>query len=197
MKVYDISQELLGCKVFPGDPSPVRTVLMNIDNGDICNLSDLHMCVHNGTHVDSPFHFNPNGAKIDEMSLDCFVGMCYVAEHKGAVYGGAMKEILAKASALGTEYAKRILIKGDAYITEEAAREVVKAGCVLLGNESQTVGPEDAPAAVHRILLATTMTLLEGVRLSEVSEGGYLLNAAPINIAGSDGAPVRAILIEM
>ena len=65
----------------------------------------------------------------------------------------------------------------------------------MLGNESQSVGPEDAPMEVHVILLSAEVVLLEGIRLSEVPEGVYFLNAAPLNLAGSDGSPCRAILI--
>ena len=66
----------------------------------------------------------------------------------------------------------------------------------LIGNESQTVGPLEAPAQVHYELLAKEVVLLEGIRLDGVKEGVYLLNAAPINLGGSVGAPCRAVLIE-
>ena len=66
----------------------------------------------------------------------------------------------------------------------------------LIGNESQTVGPEDAPMEVHKILLGADVVLLEGIRLSDVPEGVYFLNAAPLCLGGADGAPCRAILAE-
>ena len=49
---------------------------------------------------------------------------------------------------------------------------------------------------VHLILLGAEIVLLEGIRLAQVPEGVYFLNAAPINLGGADGAPCRAILIE-
>ena len=70
------------------------------------------------------------------------------------------------------------------------------SGILLLGNESQTVGPESAPMEVHKILLSADVVLLEGIRLSAVSEGAYLLNAAPLNLSGADGSPCRAVLID-
>ena len=54
MKIYDISQELFTCALFPGDPPPERIELMKIANGEICNLTGFKMCAHNGTHVDAP-----------------------------------------------------------------------------------------------------------------------------------------------
>ena len=67
---------------------------------------------------------------------------------------------------------------------------------MLLGIEPQTVGPQNAPMAVHLALLSADVILLEGIRLAEVSEGIYFLNAAPLNLAGADGSPCRAVLID-
>ncbi len=54
MKIYDISQEVFDCTVFPGDPQPERIRMQRIADGDICNLTGINMCAHNGTHVDAP-----------------------------------------------------------------------------------------------------------------------------------------------
>ena len=32
MKIYDISQEVFSCRVFPGDPSPEKKILMSIED---------------------------------------------------------------------------------------------------------------------------------------------------------------------
>ena len=50
---------------------------------------------------------------------------------------------------------------------------------------------------VHQVLLGAEVILLEGIRLADVAEGVYLLSAAPINLGGADGAPCRAVLMEM
>ena len=77
----------------------------------------------------------------------------------------------------------------------KAPESIASKKVLLLGNESQTVGPEDAPMEVHLILLGANVVLLEGIRLAEVSEGVYFLNAAPLNLSGADGSPCRAVLI--
>ena len=41
------------------------------------------------------------------------------------------------------------------------------------------------------------IALLEGVVLTDIPEGRYFLSAAPLNLAGADGAPCRAILIDL
>ena len=196
MKIYDISQEIFSCEVYPGDPSPERERLSSMENGELYNLTAFRMCAHNGTHVDAPLHFIQNGMAIDQVPLEAFIGMAYVAEHRGAVTGEDAKKILQKAAHADYRASKRLLIKGEAVVSADAAKIFADAGLFLLGNESQTVGPEDAPMEVHQILLGAGVILLEGIRLGHVKEGVYLLNAAPLNLEGADGAPCRAILIE-
>lgn len=196
MNIYDISQEVLSCVVFPGDPAPYREQITKMDDGALYNLSMLHMCAHNGTHVDAPYHFLNQGRTIEAIELERFVGMAYVAEHEGIVSSEDARAILKKAKEADTEAGNRILLKGNAVVSLEAAEVFAAEGILLVGNESQTVGPEDAPMAVHKVLLGANVVLLEGIRLSEVPEGVYLLNAAPLNLAGADGAPCRAVLIK-
>ena len=78
----------------------------------------------------------------------------------------------------------------------EAAEVFANAKILLLGVESQSVGPENAPMAVHKMLLSAEVALLEGIRLADVAEGVYFLSAAPLNLSGADGSPCRAILID-
>jgi len=195
MKIYDISQEVFSCQVYPGDPIPEKKALSSMRKGDLYNLTAFSMCAHNGTHIDAPFHFLKDGKTVDAICLDAFVGMAYVTEHHGIVSGDDAAEITQKAKAQNPEAAKRILLKGDAEVSWEAAKVFAASQILLLGNESQTVGPEDAPMAVHCTLLSADVILLEGIRLAEVSEGVYFLNAAPLNLSGADGSPCRAILI--
>ena len=191
MKVYDISQEVFSCKVYPGDPCPEKQRLFSTERGDLYNLTAFSMCAHNGTHIDAPFHFFGEGRTVEQLPLDAFVGPCYVAHHSGDVTASDASRILQKAEGAG-----RILIAGPVTVTAEAAREFAAGGICLLGNESQTVGPEDAPMQVHKLLLEKEIVLLEGIVLTEVPEGRYLLNAAPLCLSGADGAPCRAILIQ-
>lgn len=196
MKLYDISQEVFGCAVYPGDPAPKRESLSRMEAGDLYNLTAFSMCAHNGTHVDAPHHFIQEGNTVDQIPLEKTVGLCFVAEWNGVLGGEDARRILHRAALAVRESARRILLKGDAAVSAEAARMFVGGGVDLIGNESQTVGPEDAPMEVHKILLGADVVLLEGIRLSDVPEGVYFLNAAPLCLGGADGAPCRAILAE-
>lgn len=193
MKIYDISQEVFSCKVFPGDPVPELETVLSINNGDICNLSSFSMCAHNGTHIDAPCHFINGAQTVDQIPLEKLVGYCYVAAHTGEVTAEDAEEMLK----LAPERARsRILIKGKATVSLPAAKVFAKRGVCLVGNESQTVGPEDAPMQVHMELLSAKVVLLEGIRLAHVPEGEYLLNCAPLCLGSADGAPCRAVLIK-
>lgn len=191
MKLYDITQELFSCRVYPTNPGPERQILRRMDDGERCNLTAFSMCAHNGTHVDAPYHFINEGKRIHQIPMDVFVGDCYVARHHGDVTAEDAKHILQKAEGL-----PRILIAGKVTVTAEAAEVFAASGILLLGNESQSVGPENAPLQVHKILLGKGIVLLEGIVLTEVPEGRYLLSAAPLNLADADGAPCRAWLMQ-
>ena len=196
MKIYDISQEVFSCQVYPGDPKPEKIEIASMEKGTLYNLTALHMCAHNGTHIDAPFHFIKEGKTVDALPLEALIGRAFVAEHHGIVTAEDAEKILEKAEGLDAQSANRILIKGAAEVSLAAAEVFAASGILLLGNESQTVGPENAPMAVHLALLSAEVVLLEGIRLSEVPEGIYLLNAAPLKLAGADGAPCRAVLME-
>jgi arylformamidase len=194
--IYDITQPLFECVVYPGDSSPEKRRVCSIENGDLCNLTDISLCVHNGTHVDAPLHFYRNGKGIDQIALNKFIGPAYVARHEGDLTAEDAERILARAAAARAGAQQRILIRGNTTVTEEAAKVFAEAGIDLIGNESQTVGPEDSPMAVHLILLGAEVVLLEGIRLAAVPEGAYFLNCAPINLEETDGAPCRAVLMD-
>ena len=196
MKIYDISQEVFSCQVYPDDPAPEKKIIRSMEKGEVYNLTAFNMCAHNGTHIDAPFHFVQDGKTVEEICIETFVGMAYVTEHHGIVTGDGAIEIIEKAKKQNIEAAKRILIKGDAEVSLEAAKVFASSDVLLLGNESQTIGPQNAPMAVHLVLLSANVILLEGIRLSEVPEGVYFLNAAPLNLSGADGSPCRAVLID-
>ena len=190
MKIYDISQEVFSCGVYPGDPKPEKQTLCAISDGELYNLTAFSMCAHNGTHIDAPFHFLPGGKTVEQLPLETFVGDCFVARCQGDLTASDAEAVLEKAGA-----AERLLIAGPATVTAASARVFASGDLRLLGCEGQTVGPEEAPMEVHLILLRRGIALLEGILLDGVPEGRYFLSAAPLNLAGADGAPCRAYLI--
>ena len=192
--IIDITQEILNCNIYPGDPVPEAKKLMDMGKGDLYNLSVFSMCCHNGTHIDAPAHFLKDGKTVDGIPLENCVGKCYVAHHRGDVTAADATEIMKKRQLANAD--RRILLAGDCVVTLEAAEIFSDSQILLLGNESQSVGPVDAPMAVHKTLLRQNVVLLEGIVLKDVAEGAYFLSCAPLNIAGAEGSPCRAFLIK-
>lgn len=195
MKIIDISQEVLSCEVYPGDSKPEGERIIRMDDGECCNVSCFSMCAHNGTHIDAPFHFINDGKTVDKIPCDIFAGYCYVCYHNGKITGDDAADILKKASCVGAN--ERILVGGKATVTEEAAKVFAESHIKLFGNEGTSVGPVDAPMQVHLIMLGADIALLEGIVLENVKEGKYFLSAVPLNLAGFDGSPCRAYLIDI
>lgn len=188
MKIYDITQELFSGRVYPGDLPPTYDRVSDMKKGDLYNLTNLTLGAHNATHVDAPFHFYEDGKTVGEIELSRCIGSCTVIELKDG-NDHNLREQLAACQ-------KRILVKGNTVITHELAKIFIEAGTLLVGVETQSVGPEGSPMQVHLELLGKEVILLEGIRLNEVEPGDYFLFAAPIKLAGCDGAPCRAVLLE-
>lgn len=190
MKLIDITRELTKAPVYPGDPAPKLQPLARISLGDPCNTTAISACLHNGTHMDAPRHFFPEGDPIDRVELESCIGECVVLECDGLLLGDRAEELLPYLK-------KRVLFKGSVQLTPSAAFVLSTAGVLLIGVEQQSVAPPEYTAEVHRQLLGSGMVLLEGLDLSKAAIGEtYLLMAAPLKIAGVDGAPVRAVLAE-
>ena len=207
MKLYDISQEVFSSKVYPGDKVPSAERALRIQDGDICNLTNLCMCTHNGTHVDAPLHFLDSGKGIETLDLYHCVGDAFVLTTSSLTTSSLttgsqnmeslslsrsdIRELLARRSNDET----RILLKGNVVLSPEAAEELASTDIVLIGVEGLSVSSDEYAREVHSILLKQGLVILEGLDLHAVDEGAYFLSAAPLNLAGSDGSPCRAFLI--
>ena len=97
MQIFDISQEVFSCAVFPGDPAPKREILSAVKDGDACNLTAFSMCAHNGTHIDAPFHFLDGGKRVDGLPLSKLVGFAYVTHRDGVIKKQDISDIIASA----------------------------------------------------------------------------------------------------
>jgi len=189
MNIYDISQEVFSGSIFPGDTFPSYKKTKKMEAGDSYNLSDLQMCVHNGTHIDAPAHFISGGKTIEEIELSRCIGPARVIEIKGVITANHIREKVANNG-------KRILFKGQGVLTLDTVSELNKLGIVLVGTESQTIGNEENCQAIHLDLLKKDVVILEGLVLKEGPEGTYFLFAAPLKLGGLEGSPCRAILID-
>lgn len=191
MKIFDISKDILTAEVYPGDPEPRLKKVADIEKGAEYNLSEISMCLHNGTHIDAPLHFFSDGSDISSVDPTAFVGPCVVVEvPEGIITGDIVERYFPRNT-------KRILIKsnGKAFLHETAATILSVLGCYLVGTDAQTIETAESGGRTHRALLTDNIAILEGLDLKNVQEGDYFLAAPPLKIGGAEAAPCRALLI--
>ncbi|MGY1600794.1 cyclase family protein [Geodermatophilus sp. SYSU D00815] len=202
--------------VYPGDPvarfTPAATVA-----ADGYNVLHVRMGSQTGTHVDAPYHFLEDGARIDELPLDLFVGPAVVVDVGGKGPRGRIEwaDLAPHADRLGPG---RVLVLHtgwdrhwgtDAYfahpfLTGDAAARVVAAGVRTIGIDALSLDetvPGGEPAegfAAHLHVLGAGGVIVENLRgLDGVRVREPLLSVLPLRFAGADGAPVRAVALEL
>lgn len=191
MKIIDISRELFSAPVYPGDPQPYRDQIRRMNMGDMYNLSGFYTGCHSATHVDAPRHFIEDGKTIEELGLEKFTGRCTVVEANGIITGSDIDAILPRLE-------KMVLFRGEgkAFLDASAAFALSDAGITLVGTDAQSIELESETFPVHKQLLGEEISILEGLELSRVQPGNYLLIAFPLLLSGSEASPVRAVLID-
>jgi arylformamidase len=207
MKIYDISLSLSAKTTRWVTAQPFELIeRKRMSKGDTNNSSSMHTSVHAGTHVDAPFHFVSDGATIESLPLDVFIGparVCAVEPGSHITAADVAKaDIAGEARVLFKTRNSALLRKGTydpsfAPFSVDAARALVDAGVRLAGLDYLSAAAADEQVVVHRAFLDRGVILLEGIDLSEVSPGRYELICLPIKLAGSDGAPCRAVLREL
>ena len=82
-KYVDLSWDLnADSPIYPGDPEPSVSVATTLENEGY-NLFRVVVGTQTGTHVDAPYHFRNDGARINEMELDFFFGPAVVIRVTG------------------------------------------------------------------------------------------------------------------
>ena len=193
--IYDISTPLSdSTPVYPGDP-PVRIRrVSDLASGDEFMLSEIVMPLHAGTHIDAPSHFIPGGPTVDAIPLDVLIGDAILADipTTGAITADILKQLSFPADTT------RLLLRTSdaAALSQCGAQWLVDAGVKLVGIDRLSIGSPDQSNAVHRIFLVAGVVIVESLNLTAPSPGKYKLICLPLNIAGSEAAPARAVLID-
>jgi arylformamidase len=208
MHIYDISLTLTSdLPVWPGDPRVSVERVLEIGPDSSANVSRLAMSAHSGTHVDAPLHFLEKGTSVDRIPLKNLTGRAYLVHLPHANIITA--EVLAAAN-IPTR-TRRVLFKtrNSQYwskksnefqtdfvgLSEDGARFLIKKGIKLVGIDYLSIAPYADGDPTHKTLLMAGVVVLEGLDLSKVSQGRYMLYCLPLKLGGADGAPARAILV--
>lgn len=210
MRIRDISVPISPeVPVWPGDPKVVLEQIRAISNGDLSTNSRLACSVHTGTHVDAPAHFIDSGATVEQLPLEVLIGNTIVIDIPD---DDIITPEIIEAHSLPAE-TERLLLKTKnsalwddpahpfntdfVALSAECARWIVQRGIKLVGIDYLSIQMfRDAEPLTHRILLEAGVIILEGLNLQGIDPGVYQLICLPLKLAGSEGAPARAILIE-
>jgi len=208
MHIYDITLTISpDLPVWPGDPPVKVERVAKIEEGANSNLSRMSMGVHTGTHVDAPLHFLTGGNGVESLPLNILIGRAYVLNLPDA---DIITASVLKQSSIPTE-TNRLIIKtrnsqyleqkdpvfrtGFVGISADGAEFLVGLGIKLIGIDYLSVAPYKQSRPTHEILLKSDVVIVEGLDLSNITQGQYTLYCLPLKIAGCDGAPARAILV--
>jgi arylformamidase len=190
---------------FEGDPGVRIERVKSLRHGDVCNLTNIDMGAHSGTHVDAPIHFVEGGSSSEAIPLDALLGPAWVVDardQRAAIAAGDIERLEIPANET------RILFRtpnselwerpgfqtGFVGLDASGADALIRRGTTLVGIDYLSIAPFGDPTPTHRALLSAGVVILEGLDLRDVEPGPYELVCLPIRIVGSDGAPARALL---
>ena len=202
----DISVRLRSGMVHWPDNPPVRIErMLDMEHGDVANVSKISMGSHTGTHMDAPLHFVREGEGIDEMPLTAAMGRARVIEihdpesvkpddlNPHGICRG--ERILLKTQNSARDWPLTDFIEDFVYVSQEAARYLAAREIQTIGIDYLSVGGFHRDGVeTHEALLNAGIWVIEGLDLSQVESGEYELVCLPIKVERSDGAPARTIL---
>ena len=208
MKLYDVSVLISeDMPIWPNDPGISMELTRSIARGDDANVTRLNMGVHTGTHIDAPFHFEPNEATIDELSLDVLMGPCRVFEIldtnqsigpddlEKLDFNNHIRVLFKTRNSKLWKNGEGKFKKKFVHLDLEGAKFLIDQNIKLVGIDYLSIenyGSLDH--ATHHFLLRNNVVILEGLDLSGVSPGDYELIALPLKLKGADGSPARVVL---
>lgn len=205
MRFIDLSHPLVdGQPSFPGDPILRVASHCTTASESRCNLSQISLGSHQGTHLDAMFHFIDAGKTLDQMPLDWFCGPARILRiPKNAREEIALddfkpyEEFLTEGARIiyqtgwSREYQEPHYFSDFPSLTIEAAEFLAAKKLRLLGMDTPT--PSRDYYEVHHILLGVEMVIVESLtNLDELPEA-FTFVGFPLNFVGRDGSPIRAV----
>jgi kynurenine formamidase len=207
--------------VFPGLPTDEFHPYTRMSRGQESNTTMVHHFLHNGTHVDAPFHFYDQGIPIDQVPLEKFIYTKPVLLQKNLGKGEMwqVQDLKAVGAALydadllclSTGYHARR--KDAAVYSDDFPAISLETACFLrvelpllkavaidtLSIESCVVGPQ-TDFQVHKTLLAgdlypeRPLLIYEDVNFAPILDRPPVrVFAFPLRFVGLDGSPVNMV----
>ena len=208
MKIIDITLPMSNqTPVWEGDKGITIEQIAFITKGSDFNVSRAEFGVHAGTHIDAPFHLFDQGNTVDKIPLEKLIGPVQVLQIDDST------DLITKEVLIESGFSKdtqRLLLKTRnsdywiqnahrfnrryAALDSSAAAFLKEEGVILVGIDYFSISPFEDLVTPHQILLKAGIVILENAYLVNVEPGLYNLFCLPLNLVGTDGAPVRAVL---
>lgn len=165
------------------------------------NVGRITMGLHNGTHIDAPYHYDDFGKSIDALPLDLFNGLAQIIDVTNT------RHITVQTlKTLALEQVERLFFKTrstpapyifDADFTTidaEAIHYLASRGVRVIGTDAPSVDAVHAPLLAHEACRDTEIIIIENLVLHHVEPNLYEFIGLPLAIAGADASPIRAII---
>lgn len=216
MKIIDLSQPISdGGPNCPAHP-PIRFEMKLQHPQDDWQLELFTFAAHTGSHIDAPLHRLADGASIDSIPLERFVGPAYIADLRPLQPKEPITEAKLAAALPHPLLPDSIVLLATGWgdIRERSQRWLYEAPKIVpstaewlvaqkvrgIGIDHWGIGGWDAEndKAVHAILLKAGIWIVEELRLPpEVCNlpSPQLFMALPIHLKAASGAWCRPVLL--
>jgi kynurenine formamidase len=197
---------------FPGSPSPQFLRWTTIKENKY-NLELLFLSSHTGTHIDAPYHFKENGAKIHQIPLDRLAGRAFLIRIKKSKNQEITKKDLLEfeknqgkikdfsSVIFFTNWQKnskkKIFFTNNPGLSRSAAEYLISKKINLVGIDSPSIDlGKDSSFTAHKILAQNNVLIVENlVNLEKITSSEFDFVILPLKIKNGTGSPVRAIAI--
>lgn len=210
----DVTRALrVGHPTWPGDTPLALEQTALIASGSSVNVMALTTSTHCGTHIDAPYHYREDGARLGSLGLDLLMGACLVLDASSAAaaggddHGAVARAALEVLAATPAPLPPRVMIKtgqrdrwerfpeGFAPLSVGLIEALAARGVRLVGTDAPSVDAMDSKdLPVHAACAATGLIIVEGLALERVPAGRYECIVLPLALVDADASPVRALL---
>jgi kynurenine formamidase len=214
MKIVDLTLEITSDMItFPGYPMPTFIKWSKFDTQGYMS-EVVFLSTHTGTHMDAPFHFNPNGQTIDQVEINRYIcnNAILIKIQKNAnemitsddITRNSKYEIKEKDTVVfSTGWEKQIkqkdnYIRNNPGLSKDAAEYLVEKNVNAIGIDCPSIDiGVDSGLIAHKMLLSNEILVIENLcNLYKFMNGKFTLLVTPLKLAGASGSPIRAIGIE-
>lgn len=196
-----------GMAIYPANPQYICQKVSDMQKGDSCNVSKITLGTHTGTHIDAPSHFVQDGMPIDQLPLAWTNGRAKVLHIEETVitveclkkYEVEKDDIIIFRTSNSDVFEGIRVLESYVTLDYEGAQYLVDKQVKMIGIDYMTIERprelRELGKSVHTILLGNGIPVLETLDLRCVEEGEYTLMCLPLKLQGSDGSPVRVVLV--